>query len=100
MEQWRAGLRVSEDLALEPRDLRLDTDRPTLRIRESKGGENPVKCPCILSCGLLVDVSRTAASRWVQLAAKRAIDAGQLDRGLLHTSALTRCGTATPVTCC
>ena len=31
--------------------------------------------------GPLVDVSRTTAWRWVQLAAKRAIDAGQLDRG-------------------
>ena len=37
LEQWRAGLRVSEALALESRDLRLDTDRPTLRIREGKG---------------------------------------------------------------
>ena len=37
LEQWRAGLRVAEALALEPRDLRLDTDRPTVRIREGKG---------------------------------------------------------------
>ena len=35
--QWRAGLRVSEALALEPRDLRLDSDRPTLRVRDDKG---------------------------------------------------------------
>ena len=35
--QWRAGLRVSEALALEARDLQLDTDRPTLRVRRGKG---------------------------------------------------------------
>ena len=29
LEQWRAGLRVSEALALEARDLHLDSDRPT-----------------------------------------------------------------------
>ena len=28
LEQWRAGLRVSEALALEARDLHLDSDRP------------------------------------------------------------------------
>ena len=37
LEQWGAGHRVSEALALEPLDLRLDTDQPTLRIREGKG---------------------------------------------------------------
>ena len=35
--QWRAGLRISEALALEARDLQLDTDRPTLRVRRGKG---------------------------------------------------------------
>ena len=36
--QWRAGLRISEALALETRDLRLDTNQPTL----SKGkGSRP-----------------------------------------------------------
>ena len=34
---WRAGLRVSESLALEPRDLRLDGEHPTLRVRQGKG---------------------------------------------------------------
>ena len=37
LEQWRAGLRVSEALALETRDLHLDTERPTLRVRQGKG---------------------------------------------------------------
>ena len=37
LEQWRAGLRVSESLALEARDLHLDSDRPTLVVRRGKG---------------------------------------------------------------
>ena len=37
LEQWRAGLRVSEALALEARDLHLDSDRPTLVVRQGKG---------------------------------------------------------------
>ena len=94
LEQWRAGLRVSEAWRWSP---------PTCARPPTGGpcgsgktmGKNPVKCPCVLSCmpplpllpatarpvaAPLVDVSRTTAWRWVQLAAKRAIDAGQLDR--------------------
>ena len=37
LEQWRAGLRVSEALALEVADLSLDTELPTLRVRSGKG---------------------------------------------------------------
>ena len=37
LEQWRAGLRVSEALALEVSDLSLDTENPTLRVRSGKG---------------------------------------------------------------
>ena len=36
LEQRRAGLRVSEALALETRDLHLDTDRPTLRVHQAR----------------------------------------------------------------
>ena len=74
LEQWRAGLRVSGALVLEPRDLRLDTDRPTLRIREGKGRKSrevPVHPKCRPPLSLLpatarsgvapVDVSRTTA---------------------------------------
>ena len=32
-EQWRAGLRVSEALALEVADLSLDAELPTIRVR-------------------------------------------------------------------
>ena len=40
LEQWRAGLRVSEALDLEVRDLSLDAAYPTLRVRASKGGKS------------------------------------------------------------
>ena len=35
--QWRAGLRVSEAIVVERRDLTLGVDRPTLRVRQGKG---------------------------------------------------------------
>ena len=38
--QWRAGLRVSEGLDLEVRDLSLDTPNPTIRVRSGKGGKS------------------------------------------------------------
>ena len=31
--EWRAGLRISEAVAVEARDLSLDTDLPTIRVR-------------------------------------------------------------------
>ena len=37
LEQWRAGLRVSEALTLEVSDLSLEADNPTLRVRSGKG---------------------------------------------------------------
>ena len=40
--QWRAGLRISEALALEAIDLNLDGDNPTLRVTEGKGGRSRV----------------------------------------------------------
>ena len=36
--QWRAGLRVSEALAVEVADLKLESERPTLTVRQAKGG--------------------------------------------------------------
>lgn len=34
--EWRAGFRISEALAVEARDLSLDTDRPTIQVRQGK----------------------------------------------------------------
>ena len=49
LEQWRAGLRVSEALDLEVRDLSLDTPSPTVRVRSARAASHGL-CRCILSC--------------------------------------------------
>ena len=36
VEQWRAGLRIAEPLALEVADLSLDAEPPTLRVRAAR----------------------------------------------------------------
>ena len=37
LEEWRAGLQVSEALALEVADLSLDAELPTIRVQSGKG---------------------------------------------------------------
>ena len=37
MVEWRAGLRISEALAVEARDLSLESDRPTIRAWQGRG---------------------------------------------------------------
>lgn len=82
--QWRAGLRVSEALALEPSDLHLGTERPTLRVNQGKGGRDrvvpahPELRAALVNAlaygnagrGPIVQASRSTAWRWVQAAAK------------------------------
>ena len=84
--QWRAGLRVSEALALEPVDLSLETDLPTLRVRQGKGRrarivpvhpelQNALAAVIQFSGlgrGPIVGASRSTAWRWAQQAAARA----------------------------
>ena len=41
-EQWRAGLRIAEALALEVADLSLDAEPPTLRVRAGKGNRSKI----------------------------------------------------------
>ena len=94
LEQWRAGLRVSEALSLEKRDLFLDSDQPTLRLRLGKGNKvrvvplHPELQTALIAAtsygavgqGRLIDVSRSTAWRWVQAAAL-ATERGQLESG-------------------
>ena len=112
LEQWRAGLRVSEAWRWSP---------PTCARPPTGGpcgsgktmGKNPVKCPCVLSCRpplpLLPATARPVAAPWSTFHGQRPGGgsswrlSGRLTRAswtAAGTSALTRCGTATPVTCC
>ena len=95
LEQWRAGLRVSEALDLEVSDLSLDTENPTLRVRSGKGRrarvvpvhpELATALRLALSYGTvregrLVDVHRSTAWRWVQTAVRRAEELGAIPQG-------------------
>ena len=95
LEQWRAGLRVSEALDLEVRDLSLDTPSPTVRVRAGKGGKSrlvPVHPELHsalssalaygdISQGRIVEAHPTTAWRWVQAAVNRAEELGAIAPG-------------------
>ena len=95
LEQWRAGLRVSEALALEITDLSLDTDLPTLRVRSGKGRKArivPVHPELgaafrmalsygSVSEGRIIEAHRTTVWRWVRKAVDRAERFGAIPRG-------------------
>ena len=95
LEQWRAGLRVSEALDLEVRDLSLDTATPTLRVRSGKGGKTrlvPVHPELHgalgsalaygdISQGRIVEAHPATGWRWVQTAVKRAEELGAIAPG-------------------
>ena len=95
LQQWRAGLRVSETLDLEVRDLSLDTASPTLRVRSGKGGKTrlvPVHPELHgalnnalpygdISQGRIVEAHPTTAWRWVKTAVKRAEELGTIALG-------------------
>ena len=92
LEQWRAGLRVSEALDIEVRDLSLDTSTPTLRVRSGKGGKSrlvPVHPELHgalssalaygdISQGRIVEAHPATAWRWVQAAVRRAFELGAI----------------------
>lgn len=103
--QWRAGLRISEALALEARDVQLDGDRPTLKVRQGKGNRDrvvPVHPELAAALRLrldygglkarfvrharLIGVGRQQASKWIAGAVARAVEVGLLQEGREITS--------------
>ena len=95
MEQWRAGLRVSEALSLEVADLSLDAEHPTLRVRQGKGRKSRIvplhpELGAAFSVAMsygnvsevrIIDVHRSTAWRWVQRAHARAEQLGAIPPG-------------------
>ena len=94
--EWRAGLRISEALALEARDLSLEGDLPSLHVREGKGSKPRIvsvhpELRAALTSALefgdvgqedrLVRASRATADRWIKAAVRRAGELGQIPPG-------------------
>ena len=95
LEQWRAGLRIAEALALEVADLSLDAEPPTLRVRAGKGNRTRI-VPMhrelqaalrsmlsygSISQGKLVDIHPSTAWRWVRAAVRRPEELGAIVPG-------------------
>jgi len=94
--QWRAGLRVSEALALTGSDCRTDGDLPVVIVRHGKGGKNrhvsmhPELAGAInaaaayqreLLIGRLFTESRSTAWRWAKEALAKAVQEGEIAPG-------------------
>ena len=92
LTQWRAGLRVSEALALTRADASLDTDRPTLRVRQGKGRKSRIvpvhpelqnALASVLEFvdvgdGRIIEADRSTAWGWVKEANGRAVAMGAI----------------------
>ena len=93
--QWRSGLRVSEALNLEKKDLKLDNEHPTIDVLNGKGGKSrtvPVH-PELLNAlkavldfadigdGKLIKANRGTAWRWIQKSVDSAEELGLIAKG-------------------
>ena len=94
--EWRAGLRVSEALALKASDLSLEGELPSLRVRRGKGARarivpvHPELQNALASAmqfsdvgaeDRLVSVTRSTADRWIRSAVARAEESGSIPPG-------------------
>ena len=94
--QWRAGLRVSEALAVEVRDLSLDSGLPTIHVRRGKGAKprivpihtelhsalaSSIQFGNIVPGDRLIKASRSTADRWIRAAKSKAEEAGTIPAG-------------------
>ena len=94
--EWRAGLRVSEALSLEVGDLSLESDLPTIRVRQGKGRKARIvpvhpELHAALTSALqygnvsqenkIVKASRSTADRWVKESVTRAQRDGAIAPG-------------------
>ena len=94
--QWRAGLRISEALALTWADVRFDDESPTVRVRRGKGNRPrmvPLHSELKVALKLVSDYKRkrlndriiscdrSTAFRWIKAAFDRAVERGQLPAG-------------------
>ena len=89
---WRAGLRVSEAISIEPKHIHLDDDAPTIEVRGGKGGKDrviPVHSELATALrgrldwgadddGPLIAVSPRTVLNWVKAAYNRAVAAGDM----------------------
>ena len=94
--EWRAGLRISEALALEVRDLSLGGELPSLHVREGKGSKPRIvpvhpELRMALTSALefgdvgggdrLIRASHATADRWIKVVAARAMELGVIPAG-------------------
>ena len=97
--EWRAGLRVSEALALKASDLSLEGELPSLRVRRGKGARtrivpvHPELQNALVSAlqfsdvgakDRLVSATRSTADRWIKTAAARAEELGSIQTTLIY----------------
>ena len=118
LAQWRAGLRVSEALALEVADLDFAATNPTVRVRKGKGNKSrmvPLHPELTVAFRNFLDYSntrrgkiffanRTTAWRWIQGATARAVQLNQIPPGkeigthtLRHSAARWWLGEGVPI---
>jgi integrase/recombinase XerC len=93
--EWRAGLRISEALALEIPDLSFDQDNPAVRVRRGKGDKSrfvpmhPELAAAFRNFldysntkrGRIFNVCRSTAWRWTNDALAKAVQLNQIAPG-------------------